>query len=105
MDPAIYIAIFVPLFIVLFEENKKKKIIKNIINPKSEEEKKLQMLEFAKKFMGKECYIYTINNTFKCVIKEVADNALLLETKNSTDVVNLDFVLRISEINKHKSGK
>ena len=63
------------------------------------------MLEFAKKFIDKECYIYTINNTFKCVIKEVADNAILLETKNSTDVVNLDFVLRISEINKHKSGK
>ncbi len=60
-------------------------------------------MNLQKKFIDKECYIYTINNTFKCVIKEVV--AILLEIKNSTDVVNLDFVLRISEINKRKSGK
>ncbi len=48
MNPAIYIGIFVPLFIVLLEENKKKKIIRHIISPKNKKEK-LQMLEFAKK--------------------------------------------------------
>lgn len=76
----------------------------NIVKRKTEQEKE-KMIEYVKSFIGKECYVYTINDTFKCTIKGVGDNAILLETKNTTDVVNLDFVLRVSEIQKSKKDK
>ena len=102
MNPAIYIAILLPLLIIFMEENKKKRVIMNHIVKKKTEQEKEKMIEYIKSFIDKECYVYTINNTIKCTIKGVGDNAILLKTKNTTDVVNLDFVLRVSEIQKSK---
>lgn len=100
MNITFYLFFFLLIFICLMIEARNKKIaIKNRIKQKKKRGK-LEMVEFAKKFIGKQCFIYTLSETFKCVIKEVSDNAILLETKKSTDVVNLDYVLRISEINR-----
>ena len=64
------------------------------------------MQELAKQLIGKECLIYTFNGTqLSGVIKEVVENAILIEKGDSTEVVNLDFVVRIREYPKKKNGK
>lgn len=63
------------------------------------------MLELAKRFMEKECIIYTFNNQLEGTIKEINGNALLVENKGKPEVVNLDFVVRIREYPRKKNGK
>lgn len=63
------------------------------------------MLELAKKFIDKECIIYTFNTQLIGVIREVSDGAILIEYKNMVEAVNLDFVVRIREYPKGKNGK
>ncbi|MFR2136885.1 MAG: DUF6897 domain-containing protein [Pseudoruminococcus massiliensis] len=64
------------------------------------------MLELAKNFIDKECIIYTFNNSLiQGNIKEISKNALLLETGNTVEAVNLDFVVRIREYPRKKNGK
>lgn len=64
------------------------------------------MLELAKNFIDKECIIYTFNNSsIQGTIKEISKNALLLETGNTVEAVNLDFVVRIREYPRKKNGK
>ena len=65
------------------------------------------MIELAKKFIGKECLIYSFdsNHQFSGVIKEVTDGALLIENGESLEAINLDFVIRIREYPKNKKGK
>lgn len=70
-------------------------------------EDKGKMIEFAKKFIGKECLIYAFdsNHQFSGTIKEVSDGAILLERDGATEAINLDFVIRIREYPKNKKGK
>ncbi|MDA3732851.1 hypothetical protein PBV87_15345 [Niameybacter massiliensis] len=63
------------------------------------------MLELAKKFIDKECLIYTFNSQLTGVIKEVNKGAILVENKNTIEIVNLDFVVRIREYPLGKNGK
>lgn len=58
------------------------------------------MLELAK-----ECMIYTITSQLSGVIKEVSGSAILLESGNTLEAVNLDFVVRIREHPRKKNGK
>ncbi len=63
------------------------------------------MVECIKQFIGKNCMIYTMQffgGGTPGIIKEVTDNAIVLETKHSTDIINLDYVIRVSEIVKRK---
>ena len=63
------------------------------------------MLELAKRFIDKECIIYTFNNQLEGVIKEISGNALMIEKKGMLEAVNLDFVVRIREYPRNKNGK
>ncbi len=64
------------------------------------------MRELAKRFIGKECIVTMFDEQgVVCVIKEVTDNGMLIEKKNGTEVLNLDFVLRIQEYPTNKKGK
>ena len=63
------------------------------------------MLELAKEFVGKECLIYTFQSQLSGVIKEVTDGAILLEHGKEMEIVNLDYVMRIREYPRNKSGK
>lgn len=70
-------------------------------------EDKTEMLELAKKFIGKECLIYAFdsNHQFTGIIKEVSEGALLIENNGTLEAINLDFVIRIREYPKNKKGK
>ena len=64
------------------------------------------MKELAKRFIDKECIIYTFNSQLEgVVIKEVGDGAVLIEKNGTLEAVNLDFVSRIREYPRKKNGK
>lgn len=107
MNPSFYLPILA-LFLILFMlwQNQRNAIIKKIIQ-KHKSEDKTDMIELAKKFIGKECLIYAFdsNHQFSGVIKEVTDGALLIENGETLEAINLDFVIRIREYPKNKKGK
>ncbi len=63
------------------------------------------MLEAAKRFVDKECLIYLLSGEISGIIREVTDNAIIVETASGSQLVNLDFVVRIREFPKNKKGK
>ncbi len=64
------------------------------------------MKELAKEFVGKECIIYTIDNTVEGTIKEIADSGLMIERDSGErEIVNLDYITRIREYPRKKNGK
>lgn len=75
-------------------------IIANKIINKTETENN-EMIELAKRFIEKECVIYTYEgNQHSGTVKEVSNGALLIEKKGVTEALNLSFVVRIKEIRK-----
>ncbi len=104
MNPAYYIPIAV-MFLIIFwtMRSQKQMMVKQLMKKRNSED---EMIEFAKRFIDKECLIYTFNgNQIDGIIKEVADGALLVESKGTVEAVNIDFVMRIREYPKNKNGK
>lgn len=102
MNPA-YLPIFYLLLILFITNSNRRRnnqyIINHILN-KSERENN-EMFELAKKFIEKECVIYTFEgNQYSGTVKEVSDGALLVERKGVTEAINLSFVVRIRETKK-----
>ena len=104
--PYYFIPILV-MFIIIFTTLKRNNLVAArgaIKNRKSED--KVQMLELAKKFIGKESLLYSFDGRrFDGIIKEIADGAVLIEKNGSLEAINLDFVIRIREYPKNKNGK
>lgn len=99
-----YIVIFV-LIVVLFIQHRNEKVwIKNHILKKKRKEA-TEMLELAKRFIEKECIIYTFSNQLVGTIKEIEGNAMMIEKNGVLEAVNLDFVVRIREYPRNKKGK
>ena len=95
--------LWVILYIML--RNNKTAIAEKIIK-KRKTEGNTEMKELAKKFIDKECLIYSFNsNQFEGTIKEVTDGAILVEKGGAIEAINLDFVIRIREFPKNKKGK
>ena len=99
-----YIFILILIIVLCIQHRNEKVWIKNHIQRKKRKEQ-TEMLELAKRFMEKECIIYTFNNQLEGTIKEINGNALLVENKGKPEVVNLDFVVRIREYPRKKNGK
>lgn len=97
------IAVFI--FILLYIERRNKTIItQKIINKKKG---KKEMIEFAKRFIDKECLIYilTSSSVQQGIIKEVSDGAILVESGDNVQIINLDYEQRIQEHPRNKKGK
>ena len=105
--PTYYIPLVV-MFIIIFIIMRRRKIViaEKVIKRKKSEET-TEMVELAKRFIGKECIVYSFDSgrQFDGVIKEVSDGALLIEKNGQTEAINLDFVIRIREYPKNKKGK
>ncbi len=106
MNPAYVVPIFMVLLIVsLTLLNQRRMMIRKLINKRKTEDKD-KMTELAKKFIDKECLIYTFSGSqIEGVIKEVSDSALLVENRGAVEAVNIDFVIRIREYPRKKNGK
>ena len=67
------------------------------------------MKELAKRFVGKECIIYTVisnDGSVQGVIKEIDDGGMVIEKKSGElEIINLDYVTRIRECPRTKTGK
>ena len=83
--------------------------IRHILNQKKLNKESGEMKELAKRFIGEECIIYTITSndgSVQGVIKEVDDGGMVIEKKTGElEIVNLDFVTRIRQYPRKKSGK
>ncbi len=97
------LVMFILIFIVL--RKNKLVILKNLIKRRQTEDK-TQMIELAKRFIDKECLVYSFDgHQFEGIIKEVSEGALLIERNSSMEAINLDFVTRIREYPRNKKGK
>ena len=109
--PTIYICAFLPLLIIIITTRKRQKnfiILKKLKKSKIKKSKgeKNQMFELAKRFIDKDCIIYSFNGSQEYgTIKEVTDNAILIEEKDELIAVNLEFIAKIKEYPKNKKGK
>lgn len=106
MNPSFYIPIIFLWIIVFISIKRENELIGRIISRKKYNSKeKPEMVELCKKFIDKECIIYTYNSQIIATLKEVTDGALLIEEKGDVQAVNVDFVVRIREYPKKKNGK
>lgn len=102
-----FIPIIILLIIILSLYRRRKLIaVKKVIERNGVKEKE-KLIELAKKFIDKECLIYSFDggHQYEGIIKEVADGAILLEKDGNVEVINLSFVIRIREFPKNKKGK
>ncbi len=107
MNPSTYIPIIIMWVIIILAllRNRRAVFIKQIIKKRKTEGNR-EMKELAKRFIDKDCLIYTFNgNQHDGTIKEVTDGAILIEKADTTEALNLDFVIRIREFPKNKKGK
>ena len=89
-----------------FRTRRKAVIVKKIIERKKSGGN-TEMKELAKRFIDKECLIYSFDSThqYEGTIREVTDGAILVERGGKTEAINLDFVIRIREYPLNKKGK
>jgi vacuolar-type H+-ATPase subunit E/Vma4 len=105
-----YIAVLVLIFVVIIpwiNQKKRLAVIEHIKNKKYNKENNA-MKELAKQFIGKECIIYTVTGTdsvIKGIVKEVTDGGIVVEKKDGTEAVNLEYVTRIREWPRNSKGK
>lgn len=102
MNPS-YIGIILILILLLIRQRNEAAWLKQHFAKKKEDNQ--DMKDLAKRFIGKECIISTFNNQITGIIREVSESALLLESKDGPEAVNLDFVVRIREYPRKKNGK
>ena len=108
MESTYFIPAFLLLLLVIITSRRRRMTVaRRIIQRRNLNSKeKEQMTELAKKFIGKKCMIYSLNdNQITGVIKEVSDGALLIEKDGNLQAVNLDFIVRIREYPTKKNGK
>jgi len=104
MNPAVYIAIFMSLMVVIMqmEQTNAQMATIQIIRRKFRRKGLNHMNESVKQFIGKSCMVYTYNAQMTGTAVSVEDNWLTLETKTGTELVNLDYISRIREYPRGK---
>lgn len=105
MNTSVYIALFILLFIIIYSDKRKEKIILKQIKKMKNKEERAEMTELAKRFIGKECVISTFNSQVVGVVKEVTDGAVLIENNENPEIINIDYIVKIKEYPRNKNGK
>ena len=96
------IFIFLIIIVLLSRRSTEKAICAYIAKKKGD----ISMQELAKRFIGKDVLISLVSQgTADGILKEVCENAAVLEKNGQTTVINLDFVVRLREYPKNKNGK
>lgn len=106
MSPSYYIPILL-LFLILYVMRRNQRMAARNVMKKRKTKENEEMIELAKRFIGKECLVYAFDNNhqYAGVIREVEGGALLLEKEGQLEAVNLDYVIRIREYPRNKNGK
>lgn len=104
MHPVYYSCFFLLLVLYLQRKKEKKIYIQNLI--KRKRKGKNPMKELATKMLGKDCIVYTFNGEqIVGTVKEVTEGALWIANEKRSEIVNLDFVVRLREHPTNKDGK
>ncbi|MBE6634743.1 MAG: hypothetical protein E7617_00895 [Ruminococcaceae bacterium] len=100
------IPIIMLLIIILATHRRNNSMVAAKIIKKKSKKENGKMTELAKRFIDKDCILYTFNGTqIVGIIKEVTDSAILIENKESMEAINAEFVVRIREYPRDKKGK
>ena len=99
MSSTSYILIILIILMALTEEKKRKNWLAKYLKLKQGKENHI-MKEAVSKFIDRKCLIYLLNGEVKGIIREVSDDSLLIETKDGSQIINLNFVMRIREYHK-----
>lgn len=100
----IIIAVLLVMIFLSSNKNLTAYIVKR--NIKRKRGLKNNMNELLQNFIEKDCIIYCVNNTsVDGIIKEVKENAVLIETRDGLQLINTDFITRVREYPKNKNGK
>lgn len=80
------------------EEKKKKDFARIVLQNEETKKEKKKMLELAKEFLGKECYVYLFGDTsyVKGTLVGVTDGGVVIENKYGKEFVNAVYIIRIS---------
>ncbi|GKX65871.1 hypothetical protein rsdtw13_11290 [Clostridium sp. TW13] len=102
MNSATWIAIYLPIFMLLFvilpqQRNMQKFVIKKNKNRKG---LKIMTNEILKKYIGKECRISTgsLGTNVAGKIVDINENWIEVETKKGMEVINAEFIQSIKII-------
>ncbi len=100
------IPIILMLVIILVTHRRNDSMMMAKIINKRKKKESCEMTELAKRFIDKECLLYTFNGgQLEGTVKEVVDGAILIENKESLEAINAEFVVRIREYPRDKKGK
>ena len=99
--------VYYPLFIVFLILYIQRKETEQYIAARSRRQKgDVEMQTLAQRFIGKDVLLSTVGSgSCDGVVREVVDNAVVLEKNGQQTVVNLDYVIRMREYPKNKKGK
>ena len=105
MDTTLYMMSIAIIILLLTLSNRNEVLKKKVLKKRNQEEKR-EMVELSKRFLDKECIVRTFNGGyFTGFIKEVSENAVLIENNGDAEIVNLEYVISIKEYPKNKKGK
>ncbi len=107
MNTTWYVCCFIFIVLLLIYLPKKKRrryVASQMIVRKNKRKEREIMKELAERFIGKDVYIKLLDGTADGFVKEVTDKGIVLEYKDNTQIVNLDYVMKIREY-PYKNGK
>ena len=107
---SVYFLLALAIILALFWMAKQRRIaaIRHVLNRKRNSGKDKAMEELARRFIGKECIIYTVTSTDSSIqgtVKDVTDGGIVLEKDGNVEAVNLEYVTRIREYPRNAKGK
>lgn len=112
---SLYIVIFALLVLVIIPgmlRRRRLAAVRHILNKNKKQQQQQRevgaMKELAKQFIGRECLIYTVmssDSSIRGTVKEVTDGGIIVENKEGTEAVNLEYITRIREWPRNAKGK
>ena len=102
MQPVYWVSLCLLWYVIIYQQMKKKKLIKNRHKNRKGGIKKME--EIIKKYMNKPVVLSLIDDGFDNVgeIIDYSDGWIVFKTKKGEHAINCDFIIKIKEIKSKK---
>lgn len=105
MSTSYIIIIFMWIVLYVYYFRKSTETMRHIKKNKNSMER-IKMVELAKKFIGVDCIINTMNGQINGIVTEVTDGGILIQANDKSEqAVNIDYIVRIRKYPLNKKGK